>query len=255
MTRPLTPLSGAMRQIAIVLLTATMLFTNLVVGTGSFSEGGAEGEIQTVYYLYQSAFTPAPFTFAVWAPIFLGCVLLAILQARPSERGNTALDRFALPYAAALIANALTPFAPIGWGLVVVAALLASLTAAYLTLTAGPERARWFYRVPVALFATWALVATALNATQVIVAWGGEVGPLAAAALIAGVMSLGAWAIRATREAAILAVMAWAGIGIAAEQWDAAILVTAIALTTAASAAVAWRAGALGGWQHEHPRP
>ncbi|RDC61361.1 hypothetical protein HME9302_02583 [Alteripontixanthobacter maritimus] len=97
-----------------------MLFTNLAIGTGSFTEGKARGDIQTVYYLDQSDFTPAPFTFAVWAPIFLSCLAFAVFQARPKERNNGVLDRFALYYAGALVANAATPFAPIGWGLIVV---------------------------------------------------------------------------------------------------------------------------------------
>ncbi len=237
-------LVGLSRQVVLVVLTIFMLFTNLAIGTGAFSEGGAQGDVQSVYYLYQSAFTPAPFTFAVWGPIFLGCVAIAVLQARPKERKNPALDRFALPYALGLIANALTPFAPIGWGLLVVAVLFASLAFAYRALASEPDRADWFYRVPVALFATWALVATVLNVTQVVVAAGGAVGPVGAAILVILVMAVGAAAIRATREAAILAIMVWAGIGIVAEHPDAILLVAAIATTSLISSWLAWKAGA-----------
>ena len=151
-------------QIALVTLTLLTLATNLLVGTGSFIEEGADGAVQGVYYLYPTGFTPAPFTFAIWLPIFLGCTVLAAVQALPRYRADPALDRFAVPYAGALVANALTPFAPIGWGLIVVIALFGALLWAYRELTRHGSTP-WFFRVPVALFAAWASVASALNAS------------------------------------------------------------------------------------------
>jgi translocator protein len=239
-------LTGYVRQAALVALTLVMLWTNLVIGTGSFSRDGAEGDVQSVYWLYQSAFTPAPFTFAVWLPIFLGCIYVAVVQALPKYRHNAALDRYAPYYVGGLIANALTPFAPLGWGLVVTAALFVFLALAYRALVRGNTASRiaspWIFRIPLLLFATWAGIATVLNATQIIVAMGGNVGELAAALLVAIVMALGAWAIYRTREVTILVVMAWAGLGIATGNMELSILILTIVVTTCLSAWIAMKA-------------
>ena len=231
-------MTGLRRQIVLVTLTVLMLATNLLVGTGSFTEDGAEGAVQSVYYLYPTGFTPAPFTFAIWLPIFLGCVVLATIQALPRHRHDPTLDRFAVPYAGALVANALTPFAPIGWGLIVVIALFGTLARAYRELTRRGH-APWFFRVPVALFAAWASVASVLNASQVLVSRGVAVDALAAAVLVTAVMAAGAWVVRRTGEITVVAVMAWAGLGIAVRQSDATLLVVTVVLTTAASVWVA----------------
>lgn len=242
--------TGFARQIAIVLATLVMLFCNLVLGANAFSEGGAE---QSVYYLYPTAFSPAPFTFAVWLPIFAGTLALAIYQARPSRRNDALLDRMAGPYLVALGANTVQVFTPLGWSNLAVSALFVSLAIAFVVLvhartgssqqdfreTAGM---RWCVRVPVALFATWAGLATIVNACQLAVASGIEVGTVAAAALVALAMGAGAYAVWRTREWAILAVMLWAGAGIWAANAHAPVLVATILVTSAISIATTWRA-------------
>lgn len=240
---------GFARQIAIVLATLVMLFCNLVLGANAFSEGGAE---QSVYYLYPTAFSPAPFTFAVWLPIFAGTLALAIYQARPSRRNDALLDRMAGPYLVALGANTAQVFTPLGWSNLAVLALFLSLAMTFAVLVQtrtgaprGPRETagmRWCVRVPVALFATWAGLATIVNACQLAVASGIEVGTVAAAALVALAMGAGAYAIWRTREWAILAVMLWAGAGIWAANAHAPVLVATILVTSAISIATMWRA-------------
>ena len=215
-----------------------MLFTNLVIGAGSFSSEASEAAAQSVYYAYPTAFTPAPFTFAIWLPIFLGTVWLAFLQALPRHRSTPHFDRFAPFYVLGLLANAVIPFVPIGWSIAVVGSIFVAMVTAYLELTRDGA-APISHRAPVVLFATWALVATVLNTCQFLVSLGIDVGAPTATVLVGMLMLLGAWAVWQTRELTIFAVMAWTGLGLAAAQSQSFQLVVWIGLTTLVSAAVA----------------
>ncbi len=236
-------LSGNLRQAAIVIATIIMLYSNLVVGSGSFTETGSEG---LVYYAYPTSFTPAPFTFAIWLPIFIGTMALAVFQALPSRREDTLLDQVAIPYLIALIANTLQVFAPLGWSNLSVLVLFASLSVALRLLWNANRRDAWLdgcVRIPLALFATWAGLATTLNACQLVVARGGTVDSVGASALLVLVMTAGAWVVYRTREFAILAVMVWAGFGIYAANKSDPVITSTVVITSLASAAAAIAAG------------
>ena len=232
-------MTGRTRQIALLALTGLMLYTNLVSGAGGgFSDAPSD---PGVYFLYPTGFSPAPFTFAIWFPIFLGTLVLAVWQALPAQRNAPLLDRIALPYGAALLANALTPFVTLGASNIVVLVLFLALAIAYArTLGHVRDRAtRAFVQAPLAVFATWAALATVLNACQLVVARGGEVGTTTASVLVLAVMLAGVAAIRRTREGLIAAVMVWAGIGIAAANPQAMLLLGTIALTSLATVGIA----------------
>ncbi len=233
-------LTRTKRQVAIVAATFFMLYLNLFVGSGSFTEAGSEDQM---YYAYPTAFTPAPFTFAVWLPIFVGTIVLAVYQALPRNRASDVLDAIALPYMVALIANSAQVFTPIGLSNVAVFVLFASLSIVLARLVRAETSDRdfaWCARIPVAIFATWAGLATILNFCQLWVAYGGTVSVGAAATLIALVMAIGAFFIWRTQQFAVLAVMIWAGFGIYWANADSTVIALAVALTTTASAAVAF---------------
>lgn len=225
-------MTGLLRQLTLILLTGLMLYTNLWSGSGGGFSDDATGP--SVYFLYPTSFTPAPFTFAIWLPIFAGAVGLAVYQALPRHRRNSKLDRIAVPYCVALCANAATPYTNLGLSNLVVLILVMALAIAFgrtLPLTKDPWF-RWFVQAPLAVFATWAGLATILNACQWVVSQGGSVGPASAAALVALAMTGGMIAIVRTKEPLIAVVMVWAGIGIAAAHASAAVLVLAVVATS-----------------------
>lgn len=224
------------RQFLIVALTVLMLYTNLLSGSG-----GGFSEDSGVYFQYPTSFSPAPFTFAIWFPIFLGTLALAIFQALPKQANSPMLDRLAISYALALVANALTPFVSLGISNLVVLVLFLALAVSFATTFSEKidPKTKLFVRLPLATFSTWAAIATVLNACQWVVAQGGSVTPSTAAGLVSVVMVLGVLAILRTREAAIAAVMVWAGIGIAAANPEAPLLIATIAITSVATVAVA----------------
>jgi len=234
-------MTGVLRQVSIAGLTALMLASNLLSGQGGgFVDKPGE---RSVYFLYPTEFSPAPFTFLIWLPIFVGAVALAVFQALPAQRANAVLDRLAWPYAIALGANAMTPFAGLGLSNLLVLVLFLALLACCATLLHGPHGGlmRQCVVTPIFMFATWAGLATIVNACQLKVALGGTVGEVTAAALVILAMGLGAWAVFRTGQWIIAAVMAWAGIGLAATNADAPLLLAVIVLTTAATLIVALR--------------
>jgi hypothetical protein len=213
-----------------------MLYTNLFSGSGGgFSDDGG----QSVYFSYPTGFTPAPFTFAIWLPIFAGTVALAIYQALPGQKLNQILDRICGPYSLALCANAATPYTDLGlsnWAVLVLAVSLAKAFSMTLPLT--PNRQfRFFVQATLAIFGTWAGLAAILNGCQWLVSQGVAVGTPEAAILVVLAMAAGIAAIIRTKEPIIAAVMVWAGIGIAAAQSGSTLLVLIIFATSIATIA------------------
>jgi hypothetical protein len=222
-----------------------IMCTIIMIGTNSFAvESGfsGEGSDPGMYYLYPTPFSPAPFTFAIWFPIFIGCCALAVYQALPVQAKRIELDRFAVPYCCGLLANASTPFMEIGWSNIVVTFLFLFLCLAFICLQSIQmhRNDRLFLKIPTTIFATWCGLATIVNLCQWLVSTGYGVTVLLAAVLVCAVMVLGALVIRKTKNVAIAVVMVWAGIGIAYAQpsWNmisTAVLVTSVlTLLTAA---------------------
>ena len=86
-------MTGLSRQIILLAATALTLVMNyLSSALPLFGNSNAE-----VSGGLPNAFTPAGVTFAVWGPIFLGLVVLAVYQALPAQRGPR-LDRLFWPF-------------------------------------------------------------------------------------------------------------------------------------------------------------
>jgi hypothetical protein len=233
------------RQIAVAACLVVMLWTNLAGGGGS-PEGNRE---PGMYTAFPTAFSPAPYTFAVWAPIFLGCIALAVYQAMPAMRHDPRFGLLGWLVAAAFLLTALTAYTPIGVSNVVITALLAALVLAYRQAArAEPQTAAfvWCVRLPLAIFTAWCTVATILNACQWAVSQGWPVGPVPAAALIGLAAAVGVAVVVQQREVAFGLVLMWAFWGIVAARPEASVVVGAAAAATLAlvgAAAYAWWGG------------
>jgi len=230
------------RPLIVILCTAVMIYTNLFDGGGSgFTRDSND---PGMYYTYPTLFSPAPFTFAIWLPIFVGCCVLAVYQSLPMQIGNPLIDRFALPYCCALLANASTPFLKIGWSNIVVTFLFACLCFAALVLVQERNRSyseTLFLRIPTMVFTTWCGLAMFVNFCQWLVSRGMLIPPWFAACLVCIAMALGILAILKTYEYSIACVLIWAGIGICYAQPSWNIVATTVTLTSIATiVATAW---------------
>lgn len=229
------------RPLVVILCTLFMLYTNLFGGGGSgFTE---ESSDPGMYYAYPTPFSPAPFTFAIWLPIFFGCCVIGIYQALPSQIANARLDSFALPYCCALLANASTPFLRIGWSNLVVTLLFLLLCIATFVVTRDSVRGaveNWALRIPLVTFTTWCGLASIVNLCQFLVSRGHTLTPALTIGLVCLAMGVGLLAIFYTKEPVIAVVMLWTGIGIVCAQpsWNGVTLSVAITSSLTVSGAV-----------------
>lgn len=173
--------------------------------------------------------TPAPYTFAVWGPIYLGMTAYAVYQALPQQQHNRRLQRIGPWFAVHCAANcawlvlwhaeALAPsLLAIGGMLVPLAVINVRLLK---TRAAATARERWLVDLPFSVYFSWITVATLINTVVVLNsynrnAWGissqnWAVGLLGAATALA----LG-WSVSAN-DRAFGATFAWATTGIAIE--------------------------------------
>jgi len=228
-------MDGAVRQVVLVLCVIVMLWTNLLDGADS----------NKMYSSYPTAFSPAPYAFAVWGLIFFGCIALAIYQALPGFRSDPRLAALAWPLTIAFLANALTPYTPIGWSNTVVGVLFIALAIAYvLAVRVDPQDAGfvWCVRVPLATFLGWVTVANILNGCQWAVSEGWTVGPVVAAVLIGASAAIGVGVVASVGEVAFAVVFAWAFWGIvAARPVSFPVVWAAVGGTVAMAGAIVWR--------------
>jgi hypothetical protein len=222
------------RPAIVVACTALMIYTNLFGGGGSgFTE---EPNDPGMYYRYPTPISPAPFTFAIWLPIFLGCCVLAIYQALPANAQNARLDSFAWPYCVGLLANASTPFLRIGWSNLVVTILFLSLCIAVVFLSRQPSSGvgeTICLRIPTVVFTTWCGIAMVVNLCQWLVSSEIPVSTVTASLIVCLVMCSGWYAVVNTNQVSIAVVMLWAAVGIyfAQPHWNvvcSSILATSV---------------------------
>lgn len=207
--------------------------TGLMLGRNLFSGGPREGSGgNDIYYAYPTAFSPAPLTFAVWGPIFIGLIAFTVYQALPSQRHDPRLDRLGVPMLLALLANAASPFPAIGYSNLLILAMLLTLVWAYRILLALGPQDRWFrslVRLPIVMFLTWIGVATVLNTCQWLTSLGLAITPPVASTLVLTTAVAGAVVVALNHEPAIAAVLAWAYLGILAARPDRLAIIAAVA--------------------------
>ena len=157
---------GPLRQVVLAASAIVLILTNVFGGGGGSLDGNG---INYMYAKYPTAFSPSPYTFAVWGPIFVGALAFAIYQAVPSQRRDQRLDALGVPMTVAFFSCAATAFTAIGPSNLVMFVLLGSLIWAYLVMGRFEKIDRGFYwcvRVPISIFLAWISVATILNISQ-----------------------------------------------------------------------------------------
>jgi hypothetical protein len=199
--------------------------------------GVTTGEISDGFDVY---FVPAGYVFSIWGLIYLGLVAFAVYQVLPSQRDNPRLRRIGYLFALSSVANIAwiflwhyQQFVPT---LVAMVTLLLSLIAIYLRLRSGVSRERvstaerWAVWVPFSVYLGWITVATIANVTVVLeyLNWDGwGIAPEVWAVIMLVVATVVALTMAATRgDAAFLAVIVWAFVGIAVAQAGEPLVVT-----------------------------
>ena len=179
---------------------------------------------------YHSLFTPAGFTFMIWALIYLLLAAFVVYQSLPSQRENEALARVSAWFKVGCVANTLWMFTwHLEWimvALLLIVLLLYSLARIYASLGVVDDTAtaggRWFVQLPFSVYLGWVAVATIANASAMQAALGwNDLGLDAVAWTLAKIVlagMIGAWALFRRRDIAFALTVAWAAWGIAAGQ-------------------------------------
>jgi hypothetical protein len=231
-------MNDRIRQSLNVILAVMQLAANAAAGAGVlFSNGVEVGEISDSFKTF---FTPAGYTFSVWAPIYLGITAYAIYQALPGQKERKIHRRVGWLAASAALSNTIwTPlftsagvygtesFNPmlVVLSFVVIAWMLASLAAIFVIIrNMGSELTTWdraLVEVPFYGYFAWVNVATVASGTTTLIALGWEgtqygaiastVMILAAAAIVSGLLL---YSNGTAGTLAILAVLVWALVGV-----------------------------------------
>jgi hypothetical protein len=202
---------------------------------------------------YPSPFTPAGFTFSIWALIYLALTLFVLYQALPSQRGNAALAGIGPLFKLNCLANAAWIFA---WhydqlllSLLLIALILGTLVVIYRRLedpALGGGLRRWTVQLPFRLYTGWLTVANIANLSTVQTGMGWDnavIGETQWTLIkLAAAGAIGAWIACRRSDAVFTLVIAWAAYGISAKQVDNPAIVgaaTVIALLMCALAGAA----------------
>jgi hypothetical protein len=206
------------------------------------------GGMQTgeVSALYESYFTPAGFTFAIWGVIYAGLVLYTIYQAFPARRDEARLLPVGRLFVINCILNAAWLFAWhyqfIGLSMLLMLCVLATLVGIYRHLGARGDTSG-LVRIPFTLYLAWICVATLANASALQTAFDGNdillshVNWTLLKIALAG--AVGAIVCVLRRDVVFVLVVAWAAYGIASKQaavpevHGAALTVSALAVLVA----------------------
>ncbi len=250
-------MTGLARQVTVLAAAAVNLTLNGLAGAGVLF-GTQTGAVSDAV---PTGVTPAGWAFSVWSVIFVGVLVFAVFQARPSARG----PRYDAPAAPFALANVLNGLWQIPWLLgqfavsaVVIAGILGSLVWLYVVLDRMELRGteRWALGVPASLFLGWVAVATALNISVGLAAAGWSapgVWPLVVVGLLGAV---GVSLLLRTGDVALAAVLMWAFVGIiAAQSGNAPLLILLIGLVVAFGLTLAVFGRRHGPWLGTSPSP
>ena len=251
-------MNGLTRQIMVLLSCPVMIYVNSFLGNkGGFGGTGlgANGDATALYNPYPTAFSPIPFTFTIWSPIFLGLLIFSIYQALPAQREDARLDALGPSVSAAFVFNTLQALGPIEVNTSACIATLVALFFVFRTLVSlGQQEPKFnlITRVPLMLFFGWMTVAVTLSISQymVSVGWTSFSIPAAlwGAVLILIAACIGFLIIRRTSVVAYGVALVWGFWGIAAANPQAPIVITTLVVTGALvwSMVRAWRSPGVG---------
>ena len=174
--------------------------------------------------------TPAGYVFSIWGVIYVLLGVFVVFQALPSQKGKEYHGKISWLFALSCLANIvwlfLWQFEYLGYSVILMFLLLASLILIYLRLGIGksmvPLREKLAVHMPFSVYLGWITIASIANvsATAVSVNWDGfGINPETWAALIIIVALLITILVIATRkDIAYALVIIWALVGISVKQ-------------------------------------
>lgn len=222
---------ASIRILGVLLAWVFMVGINALANILPFN-GVTTGEVSDRYV---SMFTPAGFTFAIWSVIYLGLLLYAVVQVLPRFRANPVLARLDGWFVLNAVLNAAWIVAwHYGWlwlTMLLMLALLWTLIRMYTILQDAPRGEALFaaaFRIPISIYLAWICMATLANISILQSAWGWNDALISAEAWTLGkllvAVAVGSFVYRGWRDAAFVAVLAWAAYGIAANQPDGSLV-------------------------------
>jgi hypothetical protein len=240
---PLRHLANPLALLAVIAINA--LANLLPLG------GRTTGEVSG---MFPTLFTPAPFTFSIWAVIYLGLTVFVVYQLLPLSRSNPAISRIGPLFAISCILNIAWLFAwhflNLGLSVIIIVALLLTLIVIYLRIRVPGHEPRGLERLalraPFSIYLGWISVATIANTSVWLQArnWTGWGIPEPGWALIMlAVSALLAYLMLLRRNDSLFSlVIIWALAGIAAAQSETPlVMLTAIILGLLLLALLAYR--------------
>jgi hypothetical protein len=174
---------------------------------------------------------PAPYAFAIWAPIYTGLIIFPIFQLLKKRENHSAWIPLRQWFAANAVANGVwLAFASYDWQwltVVVIVFMLVSLFRINQLLrtieAANADRSYWLERLVFSLYFAWITLATVLNFSSALHFYGWDgfgisevtwtIVMIVIAAVIAGYTS------RRYRDVAYAGVVVWAFIALAIKHW------------------------------------
>ncbi|KLE35574.1 hypothetical protein [Aurantiacibacter luteus] len=232
------PTRSTAQRIAIILAVFFQIGASFLPSLGIGEQIGSRSDE------VRSLITPAGWAFAIWGPLYLGSVLLAIYQALPAQRDSDLLARIGWPAAGVFAANGLWALytqlnALTAVSVIIIATGLACVLTAYRRLV-DFERPfttaeRWLVMLPLSALAAWLTAATIVNITSTAIFYGiggdGQYPSIAAAIIVVGgiIASLAIWRGRGNPVYALVFCWALLAIYLAGGQRAALIALAAIA--------------------------
>lgn len=204
--------------------------------------------------LYPVLTTPAGYAFSIWGLIYLALIGFAVYQALPSQRSNPTIDRITPLFLVSCVAN-------VGWlftwhyelllpNILLMLMLLVTLIGIYRQLRADGTPAstgeRWLLRAPFSMYLGWITVATIVNLSTVLYAFGWRdvsmFGQLLAALLFVVAGVLGFSILRKFDDPVYTSVIIWALVGVAVKQPDSMLVAgTALLVAVLLALSIAYR--------------
>jgi hypothetical protein len=217
-----------LQSLNIVAFILTILVNGLASSVGLNGRTTAQ-----VSDLYSTLVTPAGYVFAIWGVIYALLLAFVVFQALPSQGGRPFLQNVGFFFVLSSVLNVswlfLWHYDQIVLSVVLMFALLATLTAIYLRLNIGKSTVSWKEKacvhLPFSVYLGWITVASIANVAAALVSvnWDGSSGfSLANAAwsvlVIAVPLVITLIVIIKRKDVAYGLVLIWALIGIAVKQ-------------------------------------
>jgi hypothetical protein len=185
-------------------------------------------------------FVPAGYVFSIWGLIYILLIAFTIYQALPAQKDQPVLKNIRGWYVIGCLANSIWIFMwhylQFNLTILLMAILLVSLILIYIRLRNADAAEtstgmRWFVQLPFSVYLGWITVATIANATDVLDFnnWNGFgiAGETWAIIMLAVALLIALWMTLSQRDAAYLAVLAWAFAGIGVKFAGVSIVSTA----------------------------